>query len=125
MISRRAQLKSQDQKASSLTDDFTMRSFISVGSQHASFQQREYLILKTPPPPLFKNPSFMQEKTYEPLVLDIPLLGGSSEGTSHNPDLASDTIVAVEDEQPRLVEAQGTMTEETLPSKKRSIRFVD
>jgi len=99
MISRRAQLKSQDQKVSSLTDDFTMRSFIS-------------------------NPSFMQEKTYEPLVLDIPLLGGSSEGTSHNPDLASDTIVAVEDEQPSL-EAQGTMTEETLPSKKRSIRFVD
>ena len=31
MISRRAQLKSQDQKvSSSLTDDFTMRSFIAV-----------------------------------------------------------------------------------------------
>jgi hypothetical protein len=31
MISRRAQLKSQDQKATaSLTDDFTMRNFIAV-----------------------------------------------------------------------------------------------
>jgi hypothetical protein len=31
MISRRAQLKSQDQKVGSLTDDFTMRNFIAVG----------------------------------------------------------------------------------------------
>jgi hypothetical protein len=33
MISRRAQLKSQDQKvSSSLTDDFTMRNFIAVST---------------------------------------------------------------------------------------------
>ncbi|KAI0306693.1 P-loop containing nucleoside triphosphate hydrolase protein [Multifurca ochricompacta] len=32
MISRRAQLKTQDQRVSSLTDDFTMRNFIAVSS---------------------------------------------------------------------------------------------
>jgi hypothetical protein len=67
----------------------------------------------------------MQEKEYEPLTLDISLLGGSTEGTSHNPEPASDTIVAVEDEQPTL-EAQGTIAEETVPFKKiRSIRFAE
>jgi hypothetical protein len=71
MISRRAQLKGQDQKVSSLlTDDFTMRNFIAVsplsfiptgnvGSHISSF-----------PLPLPKNPSFMQEAAYEPLILD-------------------------------------------------------
>jgi hypothetical protein len=67
----------------------------------------------------------MQEKAYEPLALDIPLLGGSTEGASHNPEPASDTIVAVEDEQPPL-EAQGTTTGETSLSKKRRInRFAE
>jgi hypothetical protein len=119
MISRRAQLKSQDQKASSLTDDFTMRNFISVGPsfRHVSFQS---LILL-----LYENPKFMQENAYEPLVLNIPLLGGSTEGTLHNPEPALDTIVAVEDEQP-LLEPQGTITEESSPfKKKRSIRFAE
>jgi hypothetical protein len=64
----------------------------------------------------------MQEKEYEPLTLDIPLLGGST-GTSHEP--ASGTIVSVEDEQPAL-EAQGTTAEENVPFKKsRSIRFAE
>jgi len=102
MISRRAQLKGQDQKVSSFTDDFTMRNFIS-------------------------NPSFMQEKAYEPVMLNISLLGGSAEGTSHDPpEQASDPIVAVEDEQPSL-EARGTTTaEESPPLKKiRTIRFAE
>jgi len=100
MISRRAQLKGQDQKVSSLTDDFTMRNFIS-------------------------NPSFMQEKAYEPVILNISLLGGFAEATSHNPESASDTIVAVEDERPPS-EAQGTSIEENPPTKKiRTIRFAE
>lgn len=67
----------------------------------------------------------MQEKAYEPLILDIPLLGGSTEGTLRNPEAASDTIEAVEDEHP-LLNAQGTSTEARSPLKKlRSIRFAD
>lgn len=68
----------------------------------------------------------MEEKAYEPVVLNIPLLGGSAEETSHDPaELVSDAIVAVEDEQPFL-EARGTTTEESPPLKKiRTIRFAD
>jgi hypothetical protein len=67
----------------------------------------------------------MQEKAYEPVILNIPLLGGSAEGTSHDPEQASDPIVAVEDEQPSL-EARGTTTEESPPLKKiRTIRFAE
>jgi hypothetical protein len=77
------------------------------------------------PPPFHKNPSFMQEKAYEPLILDIPLLGGSTEVTSRNPEPVLDTIVAVEDEHSAL-NAPGTSTEERSPLKKlRSIRFAD
>jgi len=100
MISRRAQLKNQDQKvSSSLTDDFTMRNFIA-------------------------NPSFMQETTYEPLFLNIPLLGRSTEETSRGPEPTINTDVAVEDEdEQRTVEAQLEVptTEEQLPFKKRRI----
>jgi hypothetical protein len=120
MISRRAQLKGQDQKVSSLTDDFTMRHFISVGPRLPFQQQQESLIFFLPP---YKNPSFIQEKAYEPLILNIPLLGGS-EGTSHDPaEPASDAIVAVEDERPSL-EARRTTIDEIPPLKKtRTIRF--
>jgi hypothetical protein len=49
MISRRAQLKGQDQKvSSSLTDDFTMRNFISVGLL-PSFQQEQEESHLSPP----------------------------------------------------------------------------
>ena len=123
MISRRAQLKGQDQKVSSLTDDFTMRNFISVGLFPSNDEQG---ISSLSPP--HKNPSFIQEKAYEPLMLNIPLLGGSesAEGTSHDPEPASDAIVAVEDQQSSL-EARGTSsTEEKPPSKKiRTIRFAE
>ena len=46
MISRRAQLKDQDEKVSSLTDDFTMRNFIAVrprASGTVSFQSTGFL----------------------------------------------------------------------------------
>ena len=74
----------------------------------------------------------MQETPYEPVMLNIPLLGGSAEGTSHDPEPATDAIVAVEDEdedeQPSL-EARGTTAttaEESPPSKKiRTIRFAE
>ena len=68
----------------------------------------------------------MQEKAYEPLILDIPLLGGSTKRSPRNPGPASDTIVAVEDELSPL-EAPGTSTEgRSPPSKKsRSIRFAE
>ena len=117
MISRRAQLKGQDQKVSSLTDDFTMRNFIAVGSpQLPSFQRQQE-------PHLFhyKNPSFIEEKVYEPVMLNIPLLGQSAEGAPHDPEPVSDAIVAVEN-----VEARGTATEGTPPIKKiRTIRFAE
>jgi hypothetical protein len=76
------------------------------------------------PPP--KNPSFMEETAYEPLVLNVPLLGRSAEGTSRDPGPGIDTVVAVEDEQPSLLEARQPMIEEDPPLKKRrTIRFVE
>ncbi|KAI9508447.1 P-loop containing nucleoside triphosphate hydrolase protein [Russula earlei] len=106
MISRRAQLKSLDQKVSTfLTDDFTMRNFIA-------------------------NPSFMEETAYEPLTLDIPLLGRTAEETSPSrpPEPAMDAVVeAVQDEPPGTPDdAQGPTTTEQLPLKKRRIiRFAE
>ena len=78
------------------------------------------------PLPFYKNPSFMQEKAYEPLVLDIPLLGGSTGGTSRNPGPALETIVTVDDEHHPL-EAPGTSTEGRSPPSKKSrfIRFAE
>jgi hypothetical protein len=70
----------------------------------------------------------MEEKAYEPVVLNIPLLGGSAaEEISHDPaEPASDAIVAVEDDEQPSLEARGTATEENPPSKKiRTIRFAD
>jgi hypothetical protein len=129
MISRRAQLKGQDQKVSSFTDDFTMRNFISVGSPDFALPTTTTTIrissFSHSPLP-YKNPSFMQEKAYEPVTLNIPLLGGAAKETSHNPELASDAIVAVEGEQQPSLEARGTTTEESPPLKKtRTIRFAE
>jgi hypothetical protein len=70
----------------------------------------------------------MQEKAYEPVMLNIPLLGGSAEGTSHDPGPAtSDAIVAVEEEHEQLsLDARGTTAVESPPSKKiRTIRFAE
>ena len=131
MISRRAQLKGQDQKVSSLlTDDFTMRNFIAVsplsfiptgnvGSHISSF-----------PLPLPKNPSFMQEAAYEPLILDVPLLGRNTNETSRKAESAlMDTVVTVEDEQssslPSLEAQQPTIEEYPPLKKKRTIRFAE
>ena len=140
MISRRAQLKSQDQKvSSSLTDDFTMRNFIAVSKPPHSplplgFPARASArFLPTGSNLIYfsKNPSFMQETAYEPLTLNIPLLGRSTEEISRDPEPAIDTDVAVEDEdedEQRAVEAQleEPTTEEQLPFKKRRvIRFAE
>jgi hypothetical protein len=130
MISRRAQLKGQDQKVASLTDDFTMRNFISVRLPPSSLPIAatetgisSYLPLS------YKNPRFIQEKAYEPVILNIPLLGGSAEGlgTSHDPvEPASDAIVAVEEDEQPFLEARGTATDESPPLKKiRTIRFAE
>jgi hypothetical protein len=125
MISRRAQLKGQDQKVTSLTDDFTMRNFISVSPWASGITSLQTTGIAYFPSPFVKNPSFMQEKDYEPLTLDISLLEGSTEGTSHNPEPASDTIVAVEDVR-HASETQGTIGQENIPSKKsRTIRFAE
>ena len=62
------------------------------------------------------------------MILNIPLLGGAAEGTSHDPaEPASDALVGVEeDEQPSLEEARETTTEEGPPLKKiRTIRFAE
>ncbi len=68
----------------------------------------------------------MEEKAYEPVILNIPFLGGSAaEAMSHNPESASDAIVAVEDERPSS-EARETVTEESPPLKKiRTIKFAE
>lgn len=63
----------------------------------------------------------MQEMAYKPVVLNIPLLGGSTD----DPEPASDAVVAVDEEEPFL-EARGTTREESPPSKKiRTIRFAE
>jgi hypothetical protein len=71
----------------------------------------------------------MQEKAYEPLILDIPLLGGSTGGTSRNPGPSLETIVIIDDEHhpSEQLEAQGTSTEGRSPplKKARSIRFAE
>jgi len=68
----------------------------------------------------------MQETAYEPLILNVPLLAGSNEGTSRSPETMIDTDVAVEDDQPPTSEAQKSTTEEHLPLKKRrTIRFAE
>ena len=124
MISRRAQLKGQDKKVSSLTDDFTMRNFIAVGLPTWLPSNNDEISPFSLPP--YKNPSFMQENAYEPLVLNIPLLGGSAEGTSHDHEPASDAIVTVEDttEQPPS-EARGTIEGSPPLKKVRTIRFAE
>jgi hypothetical protein len=95
-----------------------------LGEARPSSQRQQSILIFSPP--LYQNPSFIQEKAYEPVMLNIPLLGGSAaEGTSHDPESASDAIVAVEDEQPYL-EARGTTREESSPLKKiRTIRFAE
>ena len=130
MISRRAQLKGQDQKvSSSLTDDFTMRNFIAVSFYHPTrypVRQRwiSHFIL---PPSLSKNPSFMQETAYEPLIFDVPLLGGTTNETSRRAEsVLMDTAVTVEDEQHSSLDAQQPTIEEYPPLKKRrTIRFAE
>jgi hypothetical protein len=130
MISRRAQLKGQDQKvSSSLTDDFTMRNFIAVSTcqcppslqpTNVGSHDSSFLL------PLSKNPSFMQEAAYEPLILDVPLLGRITDETSRKVEsVLMDTAVTVEDEQ-HSSEAQPPTIEEYPPLKKRrTIRFAE
>lgn len=130
MISRRAQLKGQDQKvSSSLTDDFTMRNFIAVSSCPTRYTVRQrwisHFIL---PPSLPKNPSFMQETAYEPLIFDVPLLGRSTDETSRKAEaVLMGAVVTIEDEHPSsLLEAQQPTIEEYPPLKKRrTIRFAE
>ena len=137
MISRRAQLKGQDQKvSSSLTDDFTMRNFIAVSLRVPALQRfvpsptaldLTFFVLS---PSFLKNPSFMQETAYEPLILDVPLLGRNTNETSRKAESAlMDTVVTVEDEQssslPSLEAQQPTIEEYPPLKKKRTIRFAE
>jgi hypothetical protein len=130
MISRRAQLKSQDQKASSsLTDDFTMRNFIAVSHLQLLFSPFPFQYI-----PrlffLFQNPSFMQETVYEPLILNIPLLGGAAgaEDIARNTETTSssdDAIVVVESDPPLQEPQVPTTGEQPLLKKRRTIRFAE
>jgi hypothetical protein len=83
-----------------------------------------FFLLPSPPLPK-KNPRFIQDTAYEPLSLNIPLLGGSTNRTSSNPEEpAMDTVVTVEDEQP--LEGQDlTAEEQQLSKKRRTIRFAE
>jgi len=71
----------------------------------------------------------MQETAYEPLTLDVPLLGRTTDETSRKAEsVLMDTAVTVEDEQPSssLPEAQQPTIEEYPPLKKRrTIRFAE
>jgi hypothetical protein len=125
MISRRAQLKGQDQKvSSSLTDDFTMRNFIAVSAWLPPYSKLGISSLMSFYPG--KNPSFMQDTAYEPLTLNIPLLGRPAEEASHNSEPIVDSIVTEMDERASLPEVRQPTTEEDPPFKKRrTIRFVE
>jgi hypothetical protein len=68
----------------------------------------------------------MQETACEPLVLNVPLLGRSTKGTSRDPKSVMDMVVTIEDERPSQLDARQPTTEEDLPLKKRrTIRFVE
>jgi hypothetical protein len=134
MISRRAQLKGQDQKvSSSLTDDFTMRNFIAVSSRPPTLRTvpdnigSHIFVLS---PSFLKNPSFMQGTAYEPLILGVPLLGRNTNETSRKAESAlMDIVVTVEDEQssslPSLEAQQPTIEEYPALKKRRTIRFAE
>ncbi|KAH9180424.1 P-loop containing nucleoside triphosphate hydrolase protein [Lactarius sanguifluus] len=103
MISRSAQLKGQDQKVTYLTDDFTMRDFIA-------------------------NPRFMQGTEYEPLTLNIPLLGALVGETSRdNIEASADEIVGVDGGEKSFEERQRPTTEggRLTLKKPRTIRFLE
>ncbi|KAH9981425.1 SNF2 family N-terminal domain-containing protein [Lactifluus volemus] len=75
------------------------------------------------------NPSFMQETTYEPLILNIPLLGGFAgavdTGRSTENMSTNDPIIVVEgDPQPQEPQAP-TIGEQPLLKKRRTVRFAD
>lgn len=72
----------------------------------------------------------MQETAYEPLILDVPLLGRNTNETSRKAESAlMDTVVTVEDEQssslPSLEAQQPTIEEYPPLKKKRTIRFAE
>jgi len=99
MISRSAQLKGQDEKVTYLMDDFTMRDFIA-------------------------NPRFVQEAAYEPLTLNIPLLGTLAGETSRNFEVSADEIDDAQSSETSTEKRLGPTTEEQLTLKKRrTIRF--
>jgi hypothetical protein len=71
----------------------------------------------------------MQEATYEPLILNIPLLGGfaGAVDTGHNTENMStnDPIIVVEGD-PQSQEPQApTIGEQPLLKKRRTVRFAD
>ncbi|KAI0273498.1 hypothetical protein BC834DRAFT_854101 [Gloeopeniophorella convolvens] len=104
MLARRAQLKSQEQKLSAMTDDFTMRNFIA-------------------------NPRFMEETQYEPVALNIPLFGKAHEkSTSDAAESVATVVVEVENSArtPSTSREPGhPATREPPIKKKRTIRFAD
>jgi len=101
MISRSAQLKGQDQKVTYLTDDFTMRDFIA-------------------------NPRFVQGVAYEPLTLNIPLLGALAGEASRNIEASGDESDGVHSGEASFEQQRGPTKEDQLASKKRrTIRFLE
>ena len=72
----------------------------------------------------------MQETAYEPLILDVPLLGRNTNETSRKAESGPmDAVVTVEDEQssslPSLEAQQPTIEEYPPLKKRRTIRFAE
>jgi hypothetical protein len=98
MISRSAQLKGQDEKVTYFTDDFTMRDFIA-------------------------NPRFVQGAAYEPLTLNIPLLGALAGETSRNIEGSADETEGVRSVETSSEERRPTTEDQLTLKKRRTIRF--
>jgi hypothetical protein len=71
----------------------------------------------------------MQETTYDPLILDIPLLPGfaRAEGTARNTEntSANDPIMVVESDPPSEEPQATTIGEQPPLKKRRTVRFAD
>lgn len=125
MISRSAQLKGQDEKVTYLTDDFTMRDFIAVSVRSPELLHvvvLKYSFLFVGP----QNPRFMQGAAYEPLTLNIPLLGALAGEASRNIETSAEGIEDVPSGETSPKQRRGPTTEDQVTLKKRrTIRFLE
>jgi hypothetical protein len=123
MISRSAQLKGQDQKVTYFTDDFTMRDFIAVSDpwSFCVLSSMKYSFLFVVP----QNPRFVQGAAYEPLTLNIPLLGVLAGETSRNSEGSADEIEGVRSVETSFEERRPRTEDPLTLKKRRTLRFAE